>query len=360
MKKILTVVKGLGINGISNVIFTYYRNLDNNKFKMDFATVLDVHDKYRKEIEYNNSQLHLISDRDKNPIKYIIELSKIIKENEYEIVHIHGNSSMIILELIAAILGGARLRIAHSHNTECSNNRLSVILRPVLNLLCNFRIACGIEAGKWMFGNKEFVTLKNGIDMSQYEFIEETRKKIRSELGINNELVVGHIGTFNFQKNHEKLIDIFTKVLDKDRTIKLLLIGDGEKKESIETKIKELKIEKNVILYGISDNVNELIQAIDIFVLPSRFEGLPCVLIEAQALGTPCIVSSNVSKESKFGENVQYIDLDKSSELWAEKILDIDIDNRYEKSKITKKILQSKGYDIRKAIEELETVYSSI
>lgn len=360
MKRVLTIVKGLGVNGISNVIFLYYRNLDKSKIQMDFATVLDVDKKYRCEIEENGSIIYQIPIRDRNPIKYIKDLSKIIKTNKYEIIHVHGNSSMIILELIAGILGGAKIRIAHSHNTTCSNDRLSILLRPTFNMLCNIRIACGKAAGKWMFGKKEFITIQNGIDMNQYNFSEEERSKARLDLGIDNELLIGHVGGFNYQKNHEKLIHIFKNLLDRDMNIKLLLVGDGENKKYIENLVKELNIENNVIFYGISNNVPNLMKAMDVFVLPSRFEGLPCVLIEAQALGIPCIVSSNVSKEAKITDNLEYIDLYLEPEFWADKIYNIDKSNRYRNSIVAKQLLENRGYNIKSIVERLEQIYTGI
>lgn len=360
MKKVLTVVKGLGINGISNIIFLYYKNLDKGKIQMDFAITLDIEDKYRKEIENNGSVLYEIPVRDKNPIKYIKDLSRIIKNNKYEIIHVHGNSSMIILEIIAGMLGGAKIRIAHSHNTTCSNDKLSILLRPIFNMLCNVRISCGEAAGKWMFGKRDFITIQNGINMSQYNFLEEERTRVRLDLGIDDELLIGHVGGFNYQKNHEKLIGIFKKLLDRDKNIKLLLVGDGENKKHIEKLVKDLNIENNVIFYGISNNISELMKAIDIFILPSRFEGLPCVLIEAQALGIPCLVSSNVSKEAKIANNVEYIDLNLEDEFWVDKICNIDISNRYRESIIAKKKLEDRGYNIKTIVKRLEQIYTGI
>lgn len=357
MKKVLTVVKGLGINGISNIIFLYYENLDNSKVKMDFAITLDIEDEYRKKIEDNGSRLYKIKVRDKNPLKYISELRKIIRNNNYEVVHVHGNSSMIILEMFAALLGGAKVRIAHSHNTVSSHNVLSILLRPIFNMLCNVRLSCSYDAGRWMFGRKKFMVINNGIDMNKYKFSEEKRNISRNELGISNEMVIGHVGGFNYQKNHEKLIEIFKVIYERNRNTKLLLVGDGENKENIKNIINKYNLNENVIIYGISKDVPKLMHAMDVFVLPSRFEGLGCVLVEAQALGLPCIVSNNVPKDACFSKDVKYINLKEDNQLWATEILKMCTVDRMKKSTMIKNTMIKREYDIDSIIRKLNKIY---
>ena len=264
---------------------------------------------------------------------------------------------MIVLELISAVLGGAKLRIAHSHNTTSSNDKLSILLRPILNNLSNVRIACGIDAGKWMFGKKKFILLKNGIDMKKYKFDIKIREEVRSELNLDGTLVIGHVGSFNYQKNHHKLIEVFREMKKIRDDIKLLLVGDGEERKNIEKLLDKYGIKDNVIMYGISNEVPRLMHAMDVFVMPSRFEGLPCVLIEAQSLGLPCIVSNKISIESKFGENIQYFDLNESNKVWADAILNIDKNNRKKNSLIAKANMNKCGYNINTEVLNLQRLY---
>ena len=359
MKKVLVVVNGLVMGGISSVIFSYYNaiyNLPKNDIKIDFASCEPVEKKYRDYIENGRSKLY-ITNKNKNPIKYIKDILTIVKKGRYDIVHVHGNSTLILPDLLGAKIGGAKCIIAHSHNTTCSNLLLNELLRPFFNHLYTDALACGEDAGRWMFKKKPFIVLKNGIKMYDYRFDNIVREKVRKELNLDNQFVIGHIGFFNHQKNHELLIDVFKSYRKKNRNSKLLLVGEGELKQDIEQMVKKYGLEDNVIFYGMSNQVNRLLMAMDCFVLTSRFEGLPCVLVEAQAAGLPCIVSNKVSSEARMTENFEFVTLENIDE-WIEVI---DKYNCFLDRRTTSDYniisLSEHGYDISTAVKTLKLIY---
>ncbi len=359
MIKVLVVVKTLALGGVGSVIFAYYDAIRNQRITdihMDFAAGNPIEKRYMDEIEAGGSKL-FITNKDKNPISYVRQIEQIVRNGHYEIVHVHGNSALITPDLFGAMLGGARKRIAHSHNTTCDNLRLNALMRPVFNMLYTDALACGKDAGYWMFGNKSFIVLKNGIELDKYKFCSITRKKIRQELGVGDATVLGHVGSFNYQKNHELLIKIFEEYHRIKPDTVLLLVGDGETKASIEEQTKKYELEDSVIFYGASDNVLELLMAMDCFLLPSRFEGLPCAIVEAQATGLPCVVSDKVSPEAKMSEHYRSVCIDKGTSYWCSEIVTIGEDERKLCSEQNCSVLRNKGYDINAAVNQLIDIY---
>lgn len=360
MKKVLVVVKTLAVGGVASVIFSYYSVLYSSELiHIDFAAGNPIEERYKKIIKNGNSQLYILPERDKNLIRYIIHLIKILRAGKYEAIHVHGNSSLIFPELIAAIIANVKIRIAHCHNTSCEHNFIAKMANPLFHLLYTDRVACGEMAGEWMFQNRNFIVLKNGIDLENAIFSKEKRAQVRQNLGVENKLVIGHVGAFNYQKNHELLIEIFREIVNKNKSAMLLLVGKGENLNKIRELVEEYGLTDNVIFYGESENVLSLMQAMDVFILPSRFEGLPCVLIEAQALGLPCIVSSTVSIEAKMSEKYKVMLINDNAAKWAEKAIETAIpdDLRYEICEKNHKRLKENGYDINASAKELEKIY---
>jgi glycosyltransferase involved in cell wall biosynthesis len=265
--------------------------------------------------------MHLfeIPFRKSNTIRYLRKLTQIIKTEKYDIVHAHGNSCTLAIELLAAKMGGCKVRIAHSHNTTCEHMRVHKLLRPIFEIACKGRFACGEEAGKWLFHRKPFTIIRNGIDLGMYERNEEIRSNTRTKLGVlDHEILLGHVGLFNYQKNHEFLIDVLEDLCKQEDKFKLVCIGEGENKNNIEAMVKRKGLEDEISFTGNVGNVSDYLQAMDCFLLPSRYEGLPYVLIEAQAAGLQCFVSDKVSKEANVSQNIGFIPLEIS--LWCNEI----------------------------------------
>lgn len=268
--------------GVESVVMNYYKNIDRNRIQFHFLCDEDSTDIPYEEIEKLGGKVIVIPPYQKL-FKYQKELYRIFKENNYKIIHSHINA-LSVFSLRIAKKAGVPIRIAHSHSTsnkkEWKKNILKMILRPFSKLYANNYFACTEYAGKWLFGKKvverkELNVINNAIDLKKFEFNENTREDLRKELGIKEDvLVIGHVGRFMKQKNHEFLIDVFEKAIKQDDNIYLILVGQGPLEDKIKEMAKEKGIEYKILFLGQRNDVNKLYQAMDIFVLPSLYEGL--------------------------------------------------------------------------------------
>ena len=268
--------------GVESVVMNYYKNIDRNRIQFHFLCDEDSTDIPYEEIEKLGGKVIVIPPYQKL-FKYQKELYRIFKENNYKIIHSHINA-LSVFPLKIAKKAGVPIRIAHSHSTsnkkEWKKNILKMILRPFSKLYANNYFACTEYAGKWLFGKKvverkELNVINNAIDLKKFEFNENTREDLRKELGIKEDvLVIGHVGRFMKQKNHEFLIDVFEKAIKQDDNIYLILVGQGPLEDKIKEMAKEKGIENKILFLGQRNDVNKLYQAMDIFVLPSLYEGL--------------------------------------------------------------------------------------
>ena len=348
--------------GVEAVVMNYYRNIDHSKIQFDFICDDDSIDIPYEEIESLGGKIILIPPYQK-VLKYQKQLKEVLKAGNYKIVHSHINT-LSVFPLYAAKKAGVPVRIAHSHSTtnkkEWKKNLLKLALRPFAKLYATNYFACTEHAGRWLFGDKEFekgnvYILNNAIDIDKFKYNEEVRKQKRKELGIDDDtLVIGHIGRFVEQKNHRFLIDVFNEVHKKNKNSKLILVGQGPLEWKIRNKVKNMNLEENVIFLGQRRDVNELYHAFDMLILPSLYEGLGIVLIEAEISGVHCVCSEEVPRIVDITKKVQFISLGKTAENWSEKIL-----NNYE-IKNRKYILQDidiSDYDITKEAKKLVKEY---
>ena len=260
---------------------------------------------------------------------------------------------------------GIKIRINHSHMAEKPEglkNKIYYGLRLYFGkLFSTDYFACGRDAGIYLFGKKsvdsgKVIILPNAIDYGRFKYDVEKREDIRNKNNVNEStVVIGHVGRFFKQKNHEFLIDIFNEILKKSDKYKLLLIGSGPLEEKIREKIKTYGIEKNIIMKKNITNVNEYMHASDLFVLPSLYEGLPVVGVEAQCADLPCIFSNEVTEEAKILETTNFLSID-NKEIWIEEILKQK--NKERKSRISEMI--EKGYKIEEATIKLEKIYNDL
>lgn len=359
--KVLNVLTGkFQADGISNILLNYYRNISSSDIHIDFVAS-SVIDSIENIVKSKGGKVYLIEYRKKKPLKYMKELTKIIKEGKYDIVHAHGSSALLCLEMIAAKKAGCNIRIAHSHNTKANHKIIDKILRPIFYKNYTHGFACGEEAGKWLFGNRKFEVINNGKSIEEFEYNEEIRKQMRQENHISNEVVIGHVGRINMQKNQEYLIDIFFELNKRNRgKYKLILVGDGPLEESIKEKVKKLNLEKEVIFVGRTFEVNKWLQVMDIMVFPSRFEGFPNVLVEWQIAGLPCIISDTITKDVKLTDLVQFASIQDKPEKWAEKIEKIKIEDRQENKSMIIEQIREKGFDIKENAQKLENIYMEL
>lgn len=289
-------------------------------------------------------------------ISYFLKLTTFIKRNHIDVVHAHGNSGTLSIEMLASWIGGCKKRIAHSHNTKCDQVKADKILRPIFNVLYTDAIACGWDAGRWLFGNRPFTVLPNGRDIRLFSFNENIREKKREELNLKSEIAIGHVGGFFEQKNHRFLLKIFREILKKDSTARFYLIGDGPLRAEIESSAMDLK--DNLIFVGTTLQIADYLQAMDGMLLPSLYEGLPLVAIEWQINGLPCILSDKVTKECAFMDNCVFMSLDENAEDWAKEILALVKQNERRKNSDQVAIeAKAHGFDIQDAALKLRDIY---
>ncbi len=348
--------------GVESVVMNYYRYIDKNKIQFDFICDSDSTNIPYEEIERLGGKVILVPPY-QHIFKYNRELSKIFKENNYKIVHSHINT-LSIFPLRIAKKCGIPVRIAHSHSTtnkkEWKKNLIKQLLRPFSKIYATDYFACSELAGRWLFGNKEFdkgnvYILNNAIDIEKFKYDENIRKEVRKELNITDDtLVIGHIGRFVPQKNHTFLIDIFNEVHKERTNSLLLLVGQGPLQEMIKEKVKKLGLDNSVIFLGQRKDANRLYQAMDVFVLPSLYEGLGMVLIEAQYSNLPCVASSEVPEIAKINKNIEFIDLKSQTNKWLKIIKKLICDTKLSRSEC---IIKNNCYDIRKEIKKIEKFY---
>ncbi|HFI0789867.1 TPA: glycosyltransferase family 1 protein [Streptococcus suis] len=320
--------KWLG-GGVESVVMNYYRHIDRTKIQFDFICDEDSTNIPYGEIEKMGGKVILIPPYQK-VFKYHNKLKEVLKSGGYKIVHSHINT-LSVFSLFAAKCAGVPVRIAHSHSTtnkkEKKKNLLKQVLRPFSKVFATDYMCCSELAGRWLFGNKEYdngnvYLLNNAIDLDKFKYDEEKRKKKRKELNIEDStIVIGHVGRFVEQKNHRFLIDIFNEVHKQKENSILLLAGQGPLMEEMKEKVRNLGLEKNVKFLGQRYDINELYQAFDVFCLPSLYEGLPVVGVEAQATGLLCIFSDDMTKETKVLDTTEFLSLNQSVEEWAYTIL---------------------------------------
>lgn len=347
------------LNGISAVIKNYYQAMDKKNLQMDFVAIDDPSDEYRCFFETNHLRCFVFHK--KNIDSYFCKILNLCRKEKYDIVHIHGNSANMAIELFAVTLGGVKVRIAHSHNTATMHPFMHNLLWPMFSKLCTTRLACGEDAGKWLYRDKNFTVLNNGIQTKDYAFSEEKRNTVRKELGIqDDEILLGHVGNFIEQKNHSFLIDIFSEVHSENPKFKLLLISDGMLMPIIKDKVYSLGLDDAVIFLGKTLKVSEYLQGMDLFLLPSLHEGLPVVLVEAQAAGLICAVSNTVAKEADLTETSVFLSIN-STAPWAEAVKKLGYKkrNREEDSTNNIALIKEKGYDIEQNADKLRQIYVS-
>lgn len=357
MKRLLCIVGGMNTGGAETFLMKVYRSLDLEKYQMDFCVSKKEKGYYDDEIKKMGGKIIRTTAKSKNPFKSFCSLYKIVKANNYKYVMRVSQHSLSTLELLAAKLGGAKILVFRSSNSNTMKKGLTSLIHKLFSFLPktipNVKIAPSIPAAEFMFGKKQIkkgkvLLLNNGIPLENFDYQNKEREKIRKELKIDKDtMVVGHIGRFAEQKNHKKLIEIFEKINKKIDNSVLLLVGEGEKQEEIKKDVISRGLEKKVIFLGIRSDIPKLLSVFDVFVFPSFYEGMPNTIIEAQANGLPCLIADTITSEVCICSSVHMLSLDKSSEEWANEA--INIAKRENNDNIEK--LRKYGYDINDVVK---------
>ena len=357
MIRVLHIVTDMNRGGLETMIMNYYRHIDRSRVQFDFLVHRSARAAYDDEIESLGGHIYRISGLNPLSLSYYHELDVFFKEHtEHKIVHSHLDC-MSAYPLRAAKKAGVPVRIAHAHSTKQDNDWkyiFKLISKKFITRYSTDLFACSKSAGKWMFGTDNVTVLNNAIDTEKYVFNPSIREEIRQRLELENSAVIGHVGRFSPVKNHDFIIEVFKSVKNMCPNSKLLLIGDGARKNEIQQKVDQLNLSSDVIFVGSSSNVDMYLQAMDVFVFPSHYEGLGIAAVEAQTAGLPCIVSDKVPSDcSVTSDLVSFLPLTAGAEKWAKLVyskLNTKRTNRGEEVK-------SCGYDIFSQSIKLEEFY---
>ena len=361
--RILQVIGIMNRGGAEAMIMNLYRHIDREKIQFDFVEHTTEKAAFDEEIISMGGKIyHCPKYTVTNHFQYCQWWNNFFSEHasEYSVVHGHIGSTATIYLKIAKNYG--LYTIAHSHNSNGTYYIKEVIYRCIsfpTRYIADYFIGCSEKAGKDRYGKKiiskkeKYYILNNAIDTQQYSYSVSMRETIRKSFGLTDEIIIGHVGRFETQKNHKFLIDIFSRILSKNRNIKLLLVGDGPLKKDVLKQVEGMGIQDSVIFAGIRSDVNRVLQRMDVFVMPSLFEGLPVSLVEAQATGLPCVISDTIPEDCHITDLVSTLKLQDSTELWAEHILSRVKEIRKDYSPE----IQKAGFDITETSKWLEEFY---
>jgi glycosyltransferase EpsF len=325
MERILvTGAANIGKAGVATIVYNWGQEFDTDILVYDYLMQSGLPDEqFQKAIEKKGGKMHTIDGGSKDLLTVIKWIEKIIRENGYQTLHINSDTAYVAAVYIyIAKKTGIRNIYVHSHCTQVDDaNFARRKIKTLLHKFCrsyvcgNTRkfLACSRLAGEWMFGEKNvnsgnYQTIYNGVEVEKYLYDAEARKAYRGKMGLGQKYVIGCIGRFSYQKNHGFLIDMFVKYVMQYPDSVLMLVGDGELRQKIETKIEQAGIRDKVIFLGLRKDVPALLSVMDVMVMPSYFEGLPVTMVEAQMASLPCVVSSNITNEAKFTDHVEYIE----------------------------------------------------
>jgi len=349
--------------GVQTVLQNYYAYMNQKEYVFDFIVMGTEVGELEEWFEQRGSHVYHVTPRSVSFRKNTKELNQIIKTGNYDVVHCHQDYKSLIAIIIAQ-LHGVKTRIVHCHQAFPKETAKKRIIRKLSTLLikcfANVFVGCGVDAARWLYGERmvktgKAVVLNNAVNLEKYAFSEEKRRQIRSDLEVDHKLVFGNIARFTYQKNHKLLIDIFAKFHSQNTQSVLLLAGEGELLDETQAYCDHLGIRNSVIFLGVRSDICELLSAMDIVLLPSRFEGLALIMIEAQANGIPAVCSSFVTGELGLQRNVLFVSENdyENTEAWCSVINDALATGRLHD--VT--VLTQAGYDIKQEAKKLEKIY---
>ncbi len=373
MIRIAQILGKMNGGGVEQVVMNYYNAINRENVQFDFFVFKGSNKVPIDEIEAMGGRLFVLPTL-KHPFRYMKTLKRLLFENGYDIAHCHL-STLSFPALQAAKKAGVRVRILHNHSTsggkrEIVRNIAKTLFKPFSKLYATEYFACSELAARWMYGSKPILSLnetappvkvvrlmRNAVDTEKFRYNEKKRTEVRGEFKISGKtLLFGHIGRFCPQKNQMFLIDVFSEIVKKHKNSALVLAGGGKDMELIKARVIAEKLADKVLFAGQRDNPDRLYSAFDCFLLPSNYEGLPVVGVEAQTAGLYCLFSDRVTREAKLTDGVQYISLKAGAEDWAFAAINLA---KLRNEKGTEQI-KAAGYDIYEAAKELEQYYLNL
>lgn len=355
-KKICHVVCGLQSGGAESVIINYCSNMDNEKYEWHILYQHNPIQKSYNEFKKLNFKIKRIPSKKIRPIGNFLQTYFYFKKNDIDVVHSHM-TLMNFFPLIAAKLANVQIRISHSHS--CNNKNIGFVREKIETLFKKICIkysvvlvSCGKNAGEYMYKNEEYILLPNAVNIDKYKYNKKNREEIRKKYNIDDDcFLIGHIGNFNITKNHLFMLELIEKL--KEFNVKLILVGNGELYEKIVETSKNKKLDNFVIFTGIVEKPEMYYSAFDLFILPSLWEGLPLVSIEAQTNSLNCIISNQVDLSCKINDNVKFLNL--NIEDWKKEIIKLlNINSRTKNNKVP-----YSNYNINKTVKIIEKIYNN-
>lgn len=348
-------------SGIPGVMFNLLEGMDLDGLDVGYVSINEPDDEFRQRLVSMGVKLVVIPRKLSNPISYVRSLARVAEG--CDVMHVHGNSATMVLEMIAAKLANVPLRISHGHNTSCSMRVIDKLARPLFYHLCNGRLACGTEAGKFLYGKRDFKVINNGVKTERYRFDSIKRNSIRADLNIGEEeVVIGHVGNFVPAKNHDFLIDVFAEYLKLNPNARLLMLGGGDLMDDAKSRTEGLGVSDKCIFAGSVSNPQDYMQAMDVVMMPSTFEGLPLTLVEEQANGLPILASDVITEDAEMTGLISFMSLEETAGRWAKKIDEI-LKNAPGRSIETSDMaidkIYANGFDIKGVAKDLKEYYES-
>lgn len=338
MKRVLvTGAANIGKAGVATIVYKWGQQFDSEKVVYDYLMQSGLpEEKYQDAIREKGGIIYTLNEK-RSMLGIIKWVQEIIESNNYKVLHINSDSAYIAAAYIfAAKRAGIEHIYVHSHCTQIDdNNKIKRFIKTTIHKICkpyvirntDMFLACSKLAGEWMFGkkntnSKKYKTIFNGVEVESYLYDANIRNQYRSDLKFEDSFVIGNIGRFSYQKNQDFLVEVFSRFIKSHPNSKLVFVGGGELESSIKDKVNTLGLNEKVVFLGLRNDVPSLLSAFDVMVMPSRFEGLPVTMVEAQMASLPCVVSANITDEAQFTANIQYVQ-GWESEKW------IDAINRY-------------------------------
>lgn len=363
--KVLHITNGADVGGISAVILNYYRNIDRSQFQFDFVVPPCVLGPNGHELENLGGTFYTLPLKNEHPISFMKDLSKLIKQNHYDIVHAHHHDTSFVA-LFVAMFCGVKCRVAQSHSYRAEGGNLKIKFRRYVGVLLNdlssnLRFACTNEAASYLFGKWlkhlfPVTIIRNGIEPERFPYSIQARTIARKELNINNStLVFGIVARMTPEKNHVFLLKVLKDIKKLRKDVKLLIVGDGPLRDELREYACKESIDDDVIFAGKRPDLVNMLCAMDVFTLPSIYEGSPVSAVEASANGLPVVLSSSITKDLQFLSNVAYVDInDNCCGKWAETIIKLSNKGRDEQA-VT--VINNKGYNVSSITKLLAESY---
>ena len=355
--------------GIESVIMNLFRNFNLNKISVDIMAAQNISAFYDEEIKkLGGEKIISLQGTYKSPAKRMAANRKafkdVIKQKHYDIIHLHMCNAAAMMYGKIAKDAGIKIVVYHSHNTNLSTNHR--LVKTAVHYFCKWRFekyadimfSCSELASQWMYTrkairNNKVILIKNAVDLDKFEFNQKQRNEYRRRLGVSDKFVIGHIGRFALAKNHPYIIKVFAEIHKINPNSVLLLIGEGDDEMAIKEQVNQLDLNEKVIFYGTTNKVPQMLWTMDVFVLPSFFEGNPVVGIEAQAASLPCFFSDTITKMCQLTSIVTYLPIDVSPRIWAEEIIKVQNERRIS----TREQLEAKGYNIHSVAAFVQSLY---